>query len=34
MLTKEIREAIKNDSLLEYKEEFLRKYNGESNEES
>ncbi len=33
-MMEEIREAIKNDSLLEYKEEFLRKYNGESNEES
>ena len=33
-MMEEIREAIKNDSLLEYKDEFLRKYNGESNEES
>ena len=30
-LTEEIREAIKNDTLLEYREEFLKNYSGEEN---
>ena len=30
-LTEEIREAIKNDNLLEYKEEFIRKYSKKNN---
>ena len=28
-LTKELREAIKNDNILEYKEEFIKNYYGE-----
>ena len=31
-LTEELREAIKNDSLLEYKDEFLKKYLGDKND--
>lgn len=31
-LTEELREAIKNDTILEYKEEFLKKYLGEKYE--
>ena len=33
-LTEELREAIKNDSLLEYREEFLKKYLGDKNGEN
>lgn len=31
-LTEELRKAIKEDRILEYKEEFLKKYRGETNE--
>jgi len=30
-LTEELREAIKNDNILEYKENFLKKYNKNNN---